>query len=397
MPATRARLGVILLTVFIDLIGFGLILPVLPYFAERLGAQGLGFGALIGAFSIMQFVASVVLGRWSDHVGRRPVLLMSIALGVGGYLLFGFAEAYGVLLVARMVSGFAAGNLSVAQAYIADVTSPAERSRGMALMGAALGLGFIVGPALGGLAGHVGGAKAVGLLGATLCLANYVSAALILGESLDTERRTRRSLLDVEHLRRGLADPALRAAFVAFACIPFAFSGYWVALPLHAKATFGWTERELGWFFAIIGAVAAIVQGYVFGRLARRVSDRWLAIAGTLGMAVPIAVTPLLPVSAALYASVIALAFANSIAAPALAALVSTLSDPAEQGAMLGAAQSLGALGRFSGPFVFGATYDRLGALVAFLSAGAVMLLTGVATLPLRPTRLPPLTTPRAP
>ena len=397
MLATRTRLGVILFTVFIDLIGFGLVLPVLPYYAQRLGAQGLGFGALIGAFSLMQFVASVVLGRWSDRVGRRPVLLTSIALGAGGYLLFGFAEAYGVLLIARMVSGFAAGNLSVAQAYIADVTSPAERSRGMALMGAAVGLGFIVGPALGGLAGHFGGPMGVGLLGAMLCVANYISAAVILTESLDTQRRTRRRLWDVAHLRRGLADPALRAAFVAFGFIPFAFSGYWVALPLHARAAFGWSERELGWFFAVIGAVAAVVQGYVFGRLARRISDRWLAIAGTLGMALPIAVTPLLPVSAALYASVFALAFANSVAAPALAGLVSTLSDPAEQGAMLGAAQSLGALGRFSGPFVFGATYDRLGAPAAFLAAGAMMLLTGIATLPLRPTGTPPVTIPSAP
>jgi len=396
MPATRARLGVILLTVFIDLVGFGLVLPVLPYYAQRLGAAGLGYGALIGAFSLMQFVASVALGRWSDHVGRRRVLLTSIVLGAGGYLLFAFAKSYTLLLIARMVSGFAAGNLSVAQAYIADVTAPAERSRGMALMGAALGLGFIVGPALGGVAGHFGGARGVGMVGATLCLVNYVSAFSILGESLAVERRARRRLLDLRHLRRGFADPALRAALIAFGVIPFAFSGYWVALPLHAQASFGWGERELGWFFAVIGVVAALVQGYVFGRIARRVADRWLAITGTFGMALPIAVTPLLPVSAALYASVIALAFANSIAAPALTALVSTLSDPAEQGAMLGAAQSLGALGRFSGPFVFGVAYDRLGAGAAFLAAGSVMLLTGVATLPLRPTQAT-LTTPSAP
>ncbi len=381
MPATRARLGVIFLTVFIDLIGFGLILPILPYFAQRFGAGGLGFGALIGVYSLMQFVATIVLGRLSDRVGRRPVLLATIIVSFTGYLMFAFAGSYAVLFLARTISGFSGGNISVAQAYIADVTTPAERSRGMGLVGAAFGLGFIVGPALGGLAGHYGGPMAVGLLGAGLCAANFGSAFAILGESLGAEHRRARPLFDVGHLVAGLRDPRLGPVFVVFAIIPFAFAGYMVALPLYAGDVFGWGERELGLFFTEVGVTAALVQGWLFGRLARHVSDRTLAIVGVLGMALPIAIVPYVGNAAGLYVWVIVLAFSNSLASPALHGLISTLADASEQGAMLGAAQAFSALGRLSGPVVFGQVYDAVAPAAAFLAAGAVMAAAGVVSL----------------
>jgi predicted MFS family arabinose efflux permease len=373
MITTRSRLAVILLTVFIDLAGFGIVLPILPYYAERMGVGGLGFGALIGVFSLMQFAATIVLGQLSDRVGRRPVLLWSISLGAVGYVLFAFAGTYTPLILARMVSGFAAGNISVAQAYMADVTTPAERSRGMGLVGAAVGLGLIVGPALGGIAGHRGGPPAAGLTAAALCVANVVSAFFILEESLAPDRRVTRRLLDAEHLARGLRDRALRPAFLVFGIIPFAFSGYMVALPLYAEQQFGWGERELGWFFTIVGIMAAAVQGYLFGKLVRRVGDRALAVAGLFGMALAIGVVPFLGSGAALYAWVIVLAFSNSVASPAIIGIVSTLAAATEQGAMLGAAQALSALGRFTGPVLYGQAYDALGARAAFLAAAAVM------------------------
>src|SRR3989442_673652 len=157
MPAPGARLGVIFFTVFIDLVGFGIVLPILPYYAQSFGARGLLFGALVGAYSGMQFLATAVLGRLSDRVGRRPILLTTMVINAAGYVLFALAGSYVVLFVARLVSGFAGGNISAAQAYVADITTPAERSKGMGIVGAAFGLGFIVGPALGGLAAHYGG------------------------------------------------------------------------------------------------------------------------------------------------------------------------------------------------------------------------------------------------
>src|SRR5574341_1438884 len=174
--SARSRLLVILFTVFIDLVGFGIVMPILPFYAQRFGAQGLGFGVVVSAFSLMQFFATAFLGRLSDRVGRRPILLTTMVVNTAGYVLFAFAESYVALLASRIVCGFAAGNISVAQAYIADITSPAERSRAMGGLGAAFGLGFIVGPTLGGLAHHYAGAAAPGLVAAGLALANLLSA-----------------------------------------------------------------------------------------------------------------------------------------------------------------------------------------------------------------------------
>ena len=389
MPASRARLGVIFLTVFIDLAGFGLILPVLPYYAERFGATGFGYGALIGVFSLMQFVATVVLGGLSDRVGRRPVLLASIVVAAIGYTIFGAAASYAWLFFARAISGFAGGNISVAQAYIADVTSPAERSRGMGLIGAAFGLGFMVGPGLGAAAAHFGGLRAVGFVAAGLCLVNLVSAYFVLHESLRHEHRATRPLVDATHLVRGLSEPRFRPAFLVFGLIPFAFSGYIVALPLFMEESFGWGSGQLGVFFTVIGVIAASVQGYLFGKIQRYAKDRLLISLGTAGMAIGIMAIPLAHRALAIYPWVVILAFGNSVSAPALTGLISRLASPGEQGAMMGAAQSLTAIGRFSGPLLFGQLYDTMGPTFTFIAAGLVMLIAWAVTLRIQDPGIP--------
>lgn len=392
MATQRAALAVIFLTVFIDLAGFGLILPILPYYAQAFGANGFGFGALIGIYALMQFVATIMLGRLSDRIGRRPVLLGSIVFSIAGYTLLAFAGNYWALFAARMLSGFSGGNISVAQAYIADITTPAERSKGMGLVGAAFGLGFIVGPALGGLAGHYGGPTAVGLAAAGLSAINFVSAHAILGESLGQEHRVARPLVDIGHLVRGLRDPRLGPVLLVFTLIPFAFAGYMIAIPLYAKDAFGWGEKELGWFFTTIGVVAASIQGYVFGRIARRTGDRPLMLVGVFGMAVPIAIAPFVDTAFALYVWVAVLAFANSLASPALNGLISVLADAREQGAMLGAAQAVSALGRLSGPFVFGKLYDAVSPTATFLGSAGVMIVAWLVAL-----KVPRATVPTVP
>ncbi len=387
--SARSRFGVLFLTIFIDLAGFGLILPILPYYAQRLGAGGLKFGALVGIYSAMQFVATQVLGRLSDRVGRRPILLTTIFVSAAGYTMFAFAGSYAVLFLARMISGFSGGNISVAQAYVADVTEHADRSRGMGVIGAAFGLGFIVGPALGGLAAHYGGPAAPAWVAVLLCVANFVSAYFILPESLPAARRSHRPLLDFAHLGQAMTRPQLRGVMLFFGIMPLAFAGYTVALPLYAGATFGWHERELGWFFTIVGFVAAVVQGYLFGRIAKRVGDRTLLMAGTLGMAIAIGAVPFLRSTAALYGWTVVLAFANSIAAPAATGLVSKLAGAREQGTMLGAAQAFSALGRLTGPLAIGRLYDRMGAHSAFFAAAACM--GGALVAAASVSRVPPL------
>jgi multidrug resistance protein len=377
MPSARARFTIIFFTVLIDLIGFGIIIPILPYYAQRMGAGGLALGALLGVFSAMQFVATAFLGRTSDRVGRRPILLATMLCNALGYVLFAAAHSYGVLFVARVVSGFAGGNISAAQAYVADITTPAERSRGMGIIGAAFGLGFIIGPAVGGLSSSYLGPAAPGLVAAGLSLANFVSAYFILPESLRQEHRTDRPLWDFSHIGDAIRSPRLAPLMLAWALAPFAFSGYTVALPLWAGRAFGWREQQLGWFFTVIGATAAVVQGVAFGVLARRYGERALLIVGALGMALGIAVVPALHSSGALYGWTVVLAFSNSIFGPAATGLVSLFADPTEQGTVLGAAQALSALGRLLGPLAMGLIYDAdRGA--AFLVAGVVMGLGGL-------------------
>jgi MFS family permease len=292
-----------------------------------------------------------------------------------------------VLLLSRVVSGFAGGNISAAQAYIADITTPAERSRGMGVVGAAFGIGFSLGPAIGGFSAHYLGPSAPGLVAVALSLANFVSAYFILPESLKQENRVRRPLFDLGHISEAISRPKLRPLMIVWALTPIAFAGYTVALPLHASKVLGWTERELAILFTIIGVTAAAVQGYFFGRIARRTGERALVIAGTAGMAVSIAIVPYLPSSALLYGWTFVLAFANSIFAPAATGLVSVYADPTEQGTVLGAAQAIAALGRTAGPPLIGTIYDVVNRDAAFLVAGAIMALAGVAALGLAPAR----------
>jgi multidrug resistance protein len=393
----RGRLGVVFLTVLIDLVGFGIIIPILPYVALRHGAGGLGLGVLMGAFSGMQLLANIVLGRLSDRVGRRPIILATTLINAAGYLVFAVADSYGLLLVARLVSGFASGNISVAQAYVADVTTPAERSKGMGLIGAAFGIGFIVGPALGGLAGFYGGHAAPVLVAAALSLANFALAWRILPESLHPDRRRAATLFDLAHARAALTSPRLRPLMLVWFTAAFAFAGYTTVLPLHAHDVWGWRERELGGLFTAIGVVAAVVQGWAFGRLARRFGDRLLLVAGLFGMAVSIAAVPFLARVPALFAWTIALAVANSLFVPSATGLTSLLAGAAEQGAMLGVAQSLAALGRLLGPELFGGTLDGAGATTAFVGAGAVMVLGALAGLKVRGQGQGPLGTEVAP
>src|SRR6266567_7692476 len=381
MTATRRfRFAILFFTVLIDLIGFGILIPILPYYAQRLGAGGLGIGVLFGVYSGMQFFATAVLGRLSDRIGRRPILLTTIVMNVAGCLLFAASHTYVVLFLARVFSGFGGGNISAAQAYVADITTPAERSRGMGIIGAAFGLGFIIGPAVGGLSAHYLGPSAPGLVAAGLSLVNFVSAYFVLPESLKAEHRTERELWDFSHIGDAIQHPRLAPLMLAWLLAPFAFSGYTVAIPLWAGVTFGWREQELGWFFTVIGATAAVVQGYAFGKLARRFGDRALLIAGGLGMALAIAVIPALHSSAALYGWTAVLAFSNSIFGPAATGLVSVFADPTEQGTVLGAAQALSALGRLLGPLTLGKVYDASHP-AAFLVAGAVMALGGLVCL----------------
>ena len=236
MAATRPRLFIIWLTVFIDLVGWGIVIPILPFASARFGVGGLGYGSLVGAFSFMQFLSTALLGRLSDRVGRRPILLTTMVLNAAGYLLFAFAPSFLLLLLARLVAGFAGGNISAAQAYVADITTAEDRSKGMGLIGMAFGLGFILGPGIGVVASHFGGPAGPGLVAMALSIVNFISAYFILPESLREEHRANRELWPFGHMAQALAHPELRPLMLVWAITPFAFAAYTVALPLWSPA-----------------------------------------------------------------------------------------------------------------------------------------------------------------
>lgn len=381
MPAVRSRLAVIFLAVFIDIVGFGIVIPILPYYAEHFGAKGLEFGALLGVYSLMQFFANTLLGRWSDRVGRRPILLATMLLNAVGYVLFALAGSYWALFLSRVIGGFAGGNIGAAQAYVADITTPVERSRGMGMLGVAFGLGFVLGPGIGGLSARYLGPAAPGLVAAGLSLVNFGSAWFILRESLHVERRAKPRGIGLDAIVRGLADRRLRPLMLVWGIFPFAFAGYTTVLPLHTGGVFGWREGELGLFFVVFGLTGAFVQGFVFGRLARRFGERALIVSGTAGAAIAIAAVPFARTSLALYLLTIPMAFSQGLISPAASGLVSVYADPSEQGVTLGAAQAFGAIGRMLGPEAIGKAYDAWGTLAAFLAAGGVMALAWLATL----------------
>ncbi|HWO89736.1 MAG TPA: MFS transporter, partial [Gemmatimonadales bacterium] len=374
----RRRIFVIFLTVLIDLIGFGIVLPILPYVAARHGAGGLGYGLLLGIFSAAQLFGTAILGRLSDRLGRRPVILATTFVNATGYALFAVASSYEALVFARLISGFASGNISVAQAYIADVTPLERRSRAMGTIGAAFGIGFIVGPALGAIAARYGGNLGPGALAGALALINFVVAWAILDESLDQAHRQNSPFFDPSPFRRAFAREKLRPLLVVWLLAPFAFAGWITVLPLDAAERFGWGEREMGALFVLIGVIAAVVQGWLFGKLQRRTGDRALLIAGNAGMALALVVLPLMPSGFALYVWMVPFATSNSFFGPSATGMVSTLAGVAEQGTILGVAQSVGAVGRLAGPEAIGLLHDHVGSVTAILACAAVMALSSV-------------------
>ena len=389
--ASRARVGVIFFTVLIDLIGFGIVMPILPFYAQRFGASGLAYGAVLAIYSFMQFLATALLGKFSDRVGRRPVLLATMLFNAVGYVLFAFAGSYWLLFLSRVISGFAGGNISVAQAYMADISTPSERSRAMGVIGAAFGIGFSAGPAVGGLADHFLGHTAPGLVAVGLSLANFVSAYFILPESLHHELRVKRPLLDLRHIGEALARPRLRPLMLVWTFVPLGFAGYTAVLPYRAISALGWNKLQMTFLFIIIGVTAAAVQGYFFGKIARRTGERALVIGGSFGMAVSIGIIPFLSSSALLYAWTVVLAVSNSVFSPAASGLVSIYAASNEQGTVLGAAQAISALGRTAGPPLIGQTYD-VSPVTSFLFAAFFMVLAGLAGLRMAPVTHAPVT-----
>jgi DHA1 family tetracycline resistance protein-like MFS transporter len=371
----RGALAAVFLAILLDLIGFGMILPLIPFYAERFQASPLAIGLVFASYSLAQLLVAPPLGRLSDRYGRRPLMLLSIAGSVAANLMFAWATSLVMLLAARTLAGAAAGNYGIAQAYVADVTPPEGRSRAMGLVGAAFGLGFIVGPALGGLLSRIS-LQAVPLAAAALSLANLAIAWVALRESLPpAERRPpgAAALFDWRDLREIWANLPLRRLMLLFFLVMFCFSIMEATLALYCKASFGWGDRETSWLFTYVGLLLVLVQGGLLGPLARRFGDRRLVLAGIALMAAGLVLLPAVAKLPWLLGSMLLLALGSGVHNPSLLALLSHLAGRRAQGETIGVSRSFGALARATGPIAGTWLFGAAGMRWPFWAAGALM------------------------
>ena len=366
-------LVIVFVTVFIDLLGFGIIIPLLPFYAESFGASALTIGLLGTSFSLMQFLFSPVWGRWSDKIGRKPIILIGL-LGSGlSYVTLALAGSLTLLFVARLIGGIAGANIPTAQAYIADITTPENRARGMGLLGAAFGLGFIFGPAIGGLLSRISPETPM-WCAAALCFANLAAAWFFLPESRVANASTK-TLGRMEAFRHAMNKPTLLLILALYFIVTMAFSAFEATFALFSEARFGYTAASIGFLFAFIGVILALIQGVLVGRVVKRIGERALIPLAICVIAISIGMLPFVWNVPTLLVALGLLAVGMGFNSPSLSSMVSQLSDADDQGGTLGLASSLASLGRVVGPAWGGYLYDAYGMTTPYLSASALMFL----------------------
>ena len=387
----KSSLLVLFLTVFIDLIGFGMVIPFLSFYAREYGASGIAVGAVVGIYSIMQFFFAPVWGRLSDRVGRRPVLLVSLTASFAGYLLFAFTRSLTVLFASRIVAGVGGANIGTAQAYIADSTSPENRAKGMGLIGAAFGLGFILGPPMSGILAAVGthhglpGNLLPGLVAAGLSFTAFLIALSVLPESKPPNlvpRSGRPPQFDPRIWRELASNGLLGALMSALFLTLLAVAGMEISVTLHARDRFQFRQLDMAYFFLFMGVIVAGIQGGLIGRVVRKLGEQRVIVIGAASFMLGFLLIPSIWRVPLLYVVAFFIAIGQGLCYPALTALVSKVAPENERGSLLGLATSVGSLARFVGPILSGFLYDRARAAGAFY--GGAVLMAGALLIALR-------------
>lgn len=368
----KKPLLVIFLTVFIDLVGFGIIIPLSPYLARVHGATPFEIGLLMAVYSAMQFIFSPFWGRLSDRVGRRPVLLISIAGTACAHFLFYSGNTLTLLFVARLFAGVFGANISTAMAYIADVTQEKNRSKNMGLIGAAFGLGFICGPVLGGVfSGGRYGESFPALIASVISLANFCFAYFVLKESLSVgARQIAKKKSRLKNIFEKFQKPVMGSLLFGMFASSLSMANMEATLFLFVQDKFNWSTQTASYGFAYVGVCIAITQGLLVRKILPKIGEKNLLIIGfiffTIGMGM-ISISVSVPFLAL---AMTIMALGSGFISPSMSGSLSLLSSPAEQGEVMGVSQSLSALARIFGPPLGGLLYAKISMTAPFVFAG---------------------------
>ncbi|HEU0000360.1 MAG TPA: MFS transporter [Ktedonobacteraceae bacterium] len=389
----RSPLFLMAFTIFIDFAGFGLILPLLPFWAEHLGANATGVGLILTIYALAQFIFTPILGRLSDRYGRKPVIVVSLLIEALSFALSALANSLPFLLMARFIGGLGASNIGSAQAVVSDITSPEGRARGMGMIGAAIGLGFVVGPAIGGMLAPLGAAVP---FWAAMSVA-LVNALLVLRFLPEThKRRAASGDENVAHQngnmlfagwRYVVKSGALARLISINLLFTVAFTAMEAVFPLFAQHTFGWEAIQNGYVFTYVGFIIVIMQGGLVGQLVKRFGERGLAIGGMVMLAAGLILLAWSVNLALLLIALGILSAGEGAVTPTVSTLLSFASPANAQGETLGLAQGIAGLGRVVGPLLAGVLFQFGGAGVPFLVGGILAALAASLLLPSLPGR----------
>jgi multidrug resistance protein len=355
-------------TVALDLVGFGIIVPILGRYAERFGANGLQVGLMFASFSVAQMVFAPILGRISDKVGRKPVIVFSLIGTAVGSFVTGAAGALWVLFLGRILDGASGASVAVAQGAVADIAPPEQRARLMGMLGAAFGVGFVVGPALGGLAA-LGGPHVPFYLAGSIAAVNAIAAMIRLPETKpDTSHITEK------HQRGTALSPALkRFALVGFLSM-LGFAGFEATFSIWGEKQFGFTEGSASIVFVFVGVTLVAVQGGLIGPLTQRLGSRKLLRIGLSLVAVGLLLLGLSNTWPLLFVALFLLSLGQGMSGPSGSALVAELAPVERRGEAIGYQQSTAAFGRVAGPVMAGALFDHVGISAPFFVSGVLIL-----------------------
>jgi len=372
----KRSLLLIFAVVFFDLLAFGIVIPILPYYARHFDASGVLMGWLMTSYSLMQFLFSPFWGQLSDRVGRRPILVMSVAGSALSMVILGFAQSLVWLFVARIFSGIFAANISTATAYIADISPEEKRAASMGIIGAAFGLGFIFGPAVGGYFAQYGYSVPM-FIAAGLALVNSVFIFFKLPEpqlSKD-ERKSHRREISFKTLRETLNRPRLARIVCLFFLVTVAFVHLEVIFAFFVKDQFNYGPRQAGYLLALVGVIIVIIQGGLIGKLSKKFGELRLIIIGPVLMGFGLIYVPFAAhLGMGLFIGTLALvAIGNALNNPSLMSLASKSAARGEVGSAMGIYQSAGSMARILGPLSAGWLYDHVSRGAPFQTAGVIM------------------------